>query len=77
MTTTLLKLLVVVADWRKRRNAMRELSSLSDATLRDIGLVRADIPRVVEAAVAADRAALGARQPSRVRVSAHKSSELC
>ena len=77
MTTTLLQLFAVVADWHRRRNAILELSNLSDATLRDIGVVRADIPRVVAAAITAERAAEVAGRQSRVRVCTHESTELC
>lgn len=34
-------------EWRQRRHAIAELQALSDATLRDIGLVRGDIPKLV------------------------------
>jgi uncharacterized protein YjiS (DUF1127 family) len=34
-------------DWRARRAAAAELSSLSDRSLEDIGLTRDDIPAVV------------------------------
>ena len=77
MFTTLLHLSTAVADWHKRRKAILELSRLSDITLRDIGLVRADIPRVVSAAVSAARAAQMAPQQSRVQIPGHESHELC
>lgn len=35
--------------WHNKRAAIRELSALSDHTLKDIGLVRGDIHMVVEA----------------------------
>ena len=54
-----------------------ELSRLSDITLRDIGLVRADIPRVASAAVSADRAPQMASQESRVQMPGQESHELC
>ncbi len=77
MSNVILHLFARVADWRKRRNAMVELSRLSDATLRDIGVVRADIPRVVEQAIKAERAALLARLQSRVQPCRQESPELC
>ncbi len=77
MTTIFLQLYALVSDWHRRRNATLELANLSDATLRDIGLVRADIPRVVAEAIAAERAALIARQRSRVRTCTQESTELC
>jgi len=36
------------STWNKRRLAIRELYSLSDRQLADIGLYRADIPSVVD-----------------------------
>lgn len=36
-------------QWRRKRAAIEELRRLSDRTLRDIGLSRAEIPAVVEA----------------------------
>jgi len=77
MFTTLLHLSNVVADWQKRRKAILELSRLSDLTLRDIGLVRADIPRVVKAAVSAARVEQMAPQESRVQMPGQGSHELC
>lgn len=77
MFTTLLHLSTAAADWYKRRNAIQELSRLNDATLRDIGLVRADIPRVVAEAVSAARAAQTKRNESRVRLPGQESHELC
>jgi uncharacterized protein YjiS (DUF1127 family) len=40
-------LLNSLRNWRERRAAAAELSSLSDRSLADIGLTRGDIPRVV------------------------------
>jgi len=37
-----------VRTWNKRRLALRELYALSDRQLADIGLVRGEIPTVVE-----------------------------
>jgi uncharacterized protein YjiS (DUF1127 family) len=37
-----------LSHWNKRRQAIRELSGLSDRQLADIGLRRADIPSTVE-----------------------------
>lgn len=36
-----------LSTWNKRRLAIRELYALSDRQLADIGLLRADIPGVV------------------------------
>jgi uncharacterized protein YjiS (DUF1127 family) len=33
-------------DWKRYGNAMQELSQLSDRELADIGITRADIPRI-------------------------------
>ena len=35
-------------NWRARERAFRELSSLDDRSLADIGLARSDIPFVLE-----------------------------
>jgi len=35
-------------NWRARERAFRELSSLDDRSLADIGLARADIPFVLD-----------------------------
>jgi len=40
-------LLNSLRNWRARRAAAAELSSLSDRSLADIGLTRGDIPRAV------------------------------
>lgn len=77
MVTTLLQLVVAVSDWRRRRNAIRELSDLSDATLRDIGVCRADIVRVVDEALAAERAAREVHPGPRVRLPVVESHEPC
>lgn len=37
-----------LSTWNKRRLAIRELSTLSDRQLADIGLLRAEIPSVVD-----------------------------
>ena len=36
------------STWNRRRSAIQELSALSDRQLADIGLLRADIPSVVD-----------------------------
>jgi len=43
--------------WRLERESINELRNLSDRTLKDIGLHRADIPDVVRAIIAARSAA--------------------
>jgi len=77
MITTFLQLGAVVADWRKRRNAILELSRLSDVMLRDIGVCRADIPRVVDKALAAERNGRIPRVVTRIRQPAFESHEVC
>lgn len=42
------------ADWRQRQTVLHELAMLSDRELADIGLTRADLPRVFDPAFAAD-----------------------
>lgn len=42
------------ATWRSTRQAIRELSSLSDRELSDIGLIRGDIESVVREAFKAE-----------------------
>ena len=39
-----------IASWRREREAVRELSRLSDRELTDLGIARADIRAVVEGA---------------------------
>jgi uncharacterized protein YjiS (DUF1127 family) len=46
-----------VAELPKRRAVMHELNMLSDHELADIGLSRADLPRVFDAAFVAQRGA--------------------
>ena len=36
-----------LATWREHRNTIKELNRLTDAELRDIGIARADIDRLV------------------------------
>ena len=42
----LAKLFAPVLRWRRYRAALAELSALDERTLADIGIVRADVPRV-------------------------------
>jgi len=42
------KAATAVSTWNKRRVATRELYALSDRQLADIGLIRGDIPTVVD-----------------------------
>ena len=44
------------AEWRRRQAVLQEMAMLSDRELADIGLSRADLPRVFDPAFAADRA---------------------
>lgn len=39
-----------IANWRREREAVRELSRLSDRELADLGIARADIRAVAEGA---------------------------
>jgi uncharacterized protein YjiS (DUF1127 family) len=41
-----LNIIGFLQDWRRYGTAVRELSNLSDRELADIGITRADIPRV-------------------------------
>lgn len=50
-----------LAHWQRRR-MIAALSALDDRTLRDIGIPRADIERVVDGAELVDRPALPARR---------------
>ena len=77
MTAVLFQMFTLVADWHRRRSAVRELSDLSDFMLRDIGLVRADIPRLVDEALEAERAARVRPAPARVPACSHESTGLC
>ena len=43
------------AEWRRRQATLREMEMLTDRELADIGLNRADLPRVFDPAFAADR----------------------
>ena len=43
------QVLAALRLWQKRRTAIRELYALPDKALRDIGLVRGDIPATVTA----------------------------
>jgi uncharacterized protein YjiS (DUF1127 family) len=40
--------------WRKYRNALRELSQLSDRELDDIGIRRGDIENIVRRSIASE-----------------------
>jgi uncharacterized protein YjiS (DUF1127 family) len=44
------------AEWRRRHAVMHEMEMLTERELADIGLTRADLPRVFEPAFAADHA---------------------
>jgi uncharacterized protein YjiS (DUF1127 family) len=39
-----------LSSWRRTRDAVRELSQLSDRELTDIGIARVDIPSIARAA---------------------------
>ena len=38
-----------LGDWRRRRRALRELETLTDRELSEMGLFRCDVPRVARA----------------------------
>ena len=42
-----------LSGWRRYRDAMRELSQLTDRELSDIGISRVDIPSIARTAAAA------------------------
>jgi uncharacterized protein YjiS (DUF1127 family) len=50
-----------IARWRKRREAIAEISALSDRLLRDIGVARRDIRRAVDGRLDAPVAVHAAR----------------
>ena len=43
-----------MSGWRRYRDAVRELSQLTDRELSDIGIVRVDIPSIARAASSAN-----------------------
>ena len=53
-----------IAQWRREREAVRELSRLSDRELADLGVVRSDIPSIVAGASMARDEAAPASAPS-------------
>ena len=55
--TTLKTISEKLSAWRRYRDAVRELSQLSDRELEDIGVRRGDIEFVVRRSVAAGNAA--------------------
>ena len=57
-----------IGRWLKRRSAIAELEALSDHQLEDIGLLRAEIPTAVDAAIA--QKAEGAKKVSAVELKA-------
>ena len=77
MISILLQLGAAISDWRKRRIAIHELSRLSDVMLRDIGVCRADIVRVVDEALAARHAARMPQAGTRVQRPVFESHETC
>ena len=50
-----------IRDWQRYRSAVRELSLLDDARLKDIGIVRGEIRTVVRQAMQARKARLASR----------------
>ena len=58
-----------IASWRREREAVRELSRLSDRELADLGIARADIRAIAggasrEAAPRLDRQVVGTMAPA-------------
>jgi len=49
---TLKTIATKLASWRRYRDAVRELSQLSDRELQDIGIVRTDIESIARMAAA-------------------------
>lgn len=47
-------LMTAVAEWRQRQVVLREMQTMTDRELSDIGLSRADLTRVFDPAFAAD-----------------------
>jgi uncharacterized protein YjiS (DUF1127 family) len=48
------KLVTAVAEWHQRQAVLREMQTMSDRELSDIGLSRADLARVFDPSFAAD-----------------------
>jgi uncharacterized protein YjiS (DUF1127 family) len=48
------RLATAVAGWRQRQAVLREMQTMTDRELADIGLSRADLARVFDPAFAAD-----------------------
>ena len=49
------KLLGFFVEWRRRQAVLQEMEMMTDRELADIGLARADLPRVFDPEFAADR----------------------
>ena len=50
----LISAVAAFASWRRRQAVLHEMDLMSDRELADIGLTRADLPRVFDPAFAAD-----------------------
>jgi uncharacterized protein YjiS (DUF1127 family) len=61
------RLVQALSVWRKRRAAVRELSGLSDHTLKDIGLHRGEIRSVVHEMIRVAEAAPGEAPAERIQ----------
>jgi len=52
--TWLRRIVTAAAEWRQRQSVLREMQTMSDRELSDIGLSRGDLARVFDPAFAAD-----------------------
>jgi len=59
--TTMVNLLGRIRHWHARRRTIAELTALDDRTLRDIGLHRGEIHRLVDGLLAPERTATARR----------------
>jgi uncharacterized protein YjiS (DUF1127 family) len=50
------RFMAAIAGWHRQQAVMREMETLTDRELADIGLTRADLPRVFDPGFAADHA---------------------
>ena len=55
LMTTMVKLLSNIHHWHARRRTIAELAALDDRTLKDIGIDRSEIRRLVDGLLAAEK----------------------